>query len=267
MFKAADHPRKLASPDGVGVDFDGELVVSEIKTAGKDIAPGSEAFRAKGYLAQIVWVMRVTRARRCLYAWEERLTLPGFEGFVPGALRFEWIEWDSELAARLEKIADDFLAALDAAAAEPEGERAEPVIDEKLDTLAVNYLRGLDLEKQAKDLKEPAYRQMFELLDAGEPVLQVSPLARVSFTPAEVEERAVFAIDQEAAWAAAPSGLYERLELAERDAEQAQEALKREQAAVAVYEEKYRVQVDTERVVVKKASLRVTAAKNTKETK
>lgn len=267
VFKASDHPRKLASPDGVGVDFDGELVVSEIKTAGKDIAPGTEAFRAKGYLAQMVWVMRVTGARRCLYAWEERLTLPGMEGFAPGALRFEWIEWDEVLAEKLERIADGFLTALDAAAAEDPEARREPVIDEELDTLAVNYLRGLDLEKQAKELKEPAYRAMFELLDAGEPVVQESPLARVSFTPAEIEEKPVIELDQVAARTAAPAGLYERLEQAEDDLRQAQEAVEREAALVAAHEERFRVQVRTERVVVKKATLRVTAAKNTKEKK
>ncbi len=267
VFKASDHPRKLASPDGVGVDFDGELVVSEIKTAGKDIAPGTDAYRSKGYEAQMVWVMRVTGARRCLYAWEQRLTLSGLQGFEPGELKFEWVEWNETLAARLERIADDFLAALDAAAAEPVTEPGERVIDEELDTLAVNYLRGLDLEKQAKDLKDPAYRQMFELLDAGEPVVQESALARVSFTPAVVEERAVIELDQVRAKAEAPAGLYERLEQAEDDLRQAQEAVEREAALVAAHEEKYGAQTGTTQVVVKKATLRVTAAKETKEIK
>jgi hypothetical protein len=267
VFKASDHPRKLASPDGVGVGFDGELVVSEIKTAGKDIAPGTEAYRAKGYEAQMVWVMRVTGARKCLYAWEQRLTLPGMQGFVPGELKTKWVEWNEALAQKLEQIADDFLAALDAAAAEPAGTVAEPVIDEELDTLAVNYLRGLDLEKQAKELKEPAYRQMFERLDAGEPVVQESPLARVSFTPAEVEEREVMTLDEQQARAEAPAGLYERLEQAEDDVAQARAAAEVERAAVIAHEEKYLVPTGTERVVVKKATLRVTAAKDTKEKK
>lgn len=264
VFKASDNPRKLASPDGIGVDFDGELVVSEIKTAGKDIAPGTDAYRAKGYEAQMMWVMRVTGARRCLYAWEQRLTLSGMDGFEPGVLRFEWIEWDAALAERLERIADGFLVALDAAAAESETERAEPVIDEELDTLAVNYLRGLDLEKQAKELKEPSYRAMFEMLDAGEQVVQESSLARVSFTPAVVEEKPVFELDQVRAKAEAPAGLYERLEQAEDDLRQAQEAVEREAALVAAHEAKFGVQTGSTQVVVKRASLRVTPAKQTK---
>jgi len=267
VFRASDDARKLASPDGVGVDYFGDLVVSEIKTAGKDISPSTDAFRAKGYLAQMVWVMRVTGARRCLYAWEERLTLPGMEGFAPGGQHFHWIERDEALAGRLERIADDFLAALDAAAAEPAAATVEPAIDEELDTLAVNYLRGLDLEKQAKELKEPAYRQMFELLDAGEPVLQESALARVSFTPAVVEQNPLYEVDGEAARAAAPGGLYERLEQATNDVEQAQEALARERAAVEAHESQFVKQTGTEIVVVKKPTLRVTAAKSTKETK
>jgi hypothetical protein len=131
----------------------------------------------------------------------------------------------------------------------------------------VNYLRGLDLEKQAKELKEPAYRQMFERLDAGEPVVQESPLARVSFTPAEVEEREVMTLDEQQARAEAPAGLYERLEQAEDDVAQARAAAEVERAAVIAHEEKYLVPTGTERVVVKKATLRVTAAKDTKEKK
>ncbi len=265
VFRAADDPRKLASPDGVGVGFDGELVVDEIKTHGDhlDIAPGTETYEAKGYFIQKVWVMRVIGARRCVYAAEPRIMVAG--GFAPGVLRTWWVEWDAEAAAlaeELEVLADRFLAALDAAA---DREPIEPEIDEELDTLAVNYLRGLDLEKQAKDLKEPAYRAMFERLDAGESVVQESPLARVSFTPAVVEERPVIELDATAAALAAPAGLYERLEQASDDLRQAAEAFEREQAAVTEHEAKFMRQVRTERVTVKKASLRVTAGKNTKE--
>lgn len=257
VFRSADHPQKLASPDGVGVDFDGELVVSEIKTAGKDIAPGTEAFKAKGYLAQMVWVMLVTGARRCVYGHEYRIDAPG-GGFEPGLQRFWWIDYDQLLAAELNDIADDFLADL---ALQASREWVAPEIDEELDTLAVNYLRGLDLEKEAKALKEPSYRAMFDMLDAGEPVVQESPLARVSFTPAIFEEKPVFELDQVRAKAAAPAGLYERLEQAEDDLRQAQEALERERLAVDAHEAQFVVEARTEFVVVKKASLRVTAAK------
>lgn len=209
LVHAADNPRFLASPDGLGVDFDGELVLSEIKTAGVPIPIGSEAYEQKGYHAQKVWQMRVTGARRCLYAWEIRDGSPR-DGFSAGELRFEWCEYDEGLAVELERIATEFLSALDAAAAEP---FEEPVIDEQVDTHAVNYLRGLDMEKQGKALKESAYRA---LLAAG--VSQESPLARVTFTPGkpaavvEVEE-----VDFGAARATAEgAALFESLQAAER---------------------------------------------------
>lgn len=211
LVHAADNPRFLASPDGLALDFDGELVLSEIKTAGKPIPLGSELFAEKGYEAQMVWQMRVTGARRCLYAWELRITESVTPvAFSAGELTFEWCDYDEGLAAELERIAADFLVALDAAAAEP---FSEPEIDEAVDTHAVNYLRGLDMEKQGKALKESEYRA---LLEAG--VSQESPLARVTFTPEkpaavlEVEE-----VDFEAARATAEgAALFEALQAAER---------------------------------------------------
>lgn len=209
LVHAADNPRFLASPDGLGVDFDGDLVIDEIKTAGEPIPIGSEAYEKKGYRAQKTWQMRVTGARRCLYAWEIRNGSPQ-DGFSPGDLHFEWFEYDETLAAELEQIATDFLAALDAAAAEP---FAEPEIDEQVDTHAVNYLRGLALEKEGAALKKSAYAA---LLQAG--VSQESPLARVTFTPGrpaqvlEVED-----VDFEAARATGEgAALFEALQAAER---------------------------------------------------
>lgn len=276
VFRSASNPRYLASPDGVravtGDDGD-VLEVAEIKTSGVDIAPGEAAYRKKGYAIQQQWVMGVLGAVRSLYAWEQhdgdwlprggRYEEPEpLDLFVPTA----WVEFDADLFAELVVIADQFLERLDAAlAAARAGE--EPVIDEELDTLAVNYLRGLDLEKEAKALKEPAYRAMFDRLDAGEAVVQESPLARVSFTPAVVEERPVFGIDRVAAEAARPAGLYERLQLAEDDFDQAEKALKRERLAVEAFEAEHIRQTGVEQVVVKKAALRVTAAKTTKQAK
>lgn len=273
VFRSIANPRHLASPDGVRVDEHGRIEVAEIKTSGVDIAPGTAAYRKKGYEIQQQWVMGVLGADRSLYAWEQHdgdwLARGGqheepepLDLFVPTAL----ISFDAELFAELVVLADQFLARLDAAL---EAARAgeEPEIDEELDTLAVNYLRGLDLEKQAKALKEPAYRAMFDRLDAGEAVLQESPLARVSFTPAVVEEKPVFGLDREGAKAAAPAGLYERLQLAEDDFDQAEAALKRERLAVDAFEADHVRQTGVEQVVVKKAALRVTAAKGTKETK
>lgn len=267
VFRSVSNPRHLASPDGVRVDGHGRIEVAEIKTAGKPVEVGSAAYVEKGYGIQQQWVMGVLGADRSLYAWELREGRPGgFESGHPFGVDAEWVEFDADLFAELVVLADHFLERLDAAlAAARAGEG--PVVDEELDTLAVNCLRGLDLEKQAKALKEPAYRQMFALLDAGEPVVQESALARVSFTPEVVEEKPVFELDQVRARAAAPAGLYERLEQAQHDVEQAQEALARERLAVDAHEAEFVVQARMERVVVKKAALRVTAAKDTKKEK
>ncbi|MBF4628925.1 YqaJ viral recombinase family protein [Curtobacterium flaccumfaciens] len=276
VFRSAENPRYLASPDGVRVvtgDHRDVLEVAEIKTSGVDIAPGTAAYAKKGYAIQQQWVMGVLGADQSLYAWEQHdgdwLARGGqneepepLDLFVPT----QWIPFDADLFAELVVLADHFLERLDAAlAAARAGEG--PVIDEELDTLALNYLRGLDYEKQGKALKEPAFRSMFERVESDESFVQESPLARVSFSPEVVEEKPVFELDQVAAKAAAPAGLYERFEQAQHDVEQAQEALSREQLAVDAHEAEFVVQARVERVVTKKAALRVTAAKTTKEKK
>lgn len=273
VFRSAANPRHLASPDGIRVGDDGRLEVAEIKTSGADIAPGTESYVKKGYGIQQTWVSGVIEAWRSLYAWEQhdgdwqdrggRFPEPEpLDLFVPTA----WIEFDADLFAELVVLADHFLERLDVAVAAARAGDG-PVIDEELDTLAVNYLRGLSLEKEAKALKEPAFRAMFERVESDETFVQESPLARVSFTPEVVETKPVFERDWVAAKAAAPAGLYERLEQAQHDVEQAQEALAREQLAVDAHEAQFVVEAGTERVVVKKAALRVTAAKQTKQEK
>ncbi|WP_413600811.1 YqaJ viral recombinase family protein [Curtobacterium sp. Curtsp57] len=274
VFRSASNPRHLASPDGVrSTDAGLRLEVAEIKTSGVDIAPGTDAYRKKGYAIQQQWVMGVLGAQASLYAWEQHdgdwLPHGGqyeepepLDLFVPTA----WVDFDPELFAELVVIADQFLARLDEAlAAARAGEG--PVIDEELDTLALNYLRGLDLEKEAKALKEPAFRAMFERVESDEAFVQESALARVSFSPAVVDEKETYELDVAAARAAAPGGMYERLEQALDDLRQAEEALKRERLAVDAHEADFVRQTGTEVVVVKKAALRVTAAKDTKKEK
>jgi len=272
VFRSAENDRWLGSPDGIGIDPAGELVVSEIKTSKHDVRAGMSSYDRAGYFVQMTWIMRVTGARRCLYVteqhdsdWQDRggqHQEPSPVGLVP---TMEWISYNSELARDLEQLADGFLVALDAARAGDES--AAPAIDEELDTLAVNYLRGLDAEKQGKQLKESSYRAIVALVDAGEPVVQESPLARVSWSPEVVEEQPVSAVDVVRARSEAPGGLYERLEQARDDVEQARAALEREQWAVDAHEAQFIEQSGVERVVVKKSALRVTAAKSTKETK
>lgn len=205
VFHGEQNSRHLASPDGIGVDFDDALVVSEIKTvgAGNDLAPGSEVLSKKGYVHQMQWAMHVTGAIRCRFVVEERID---DHGFIPGLLHDYWIERDDEAIAELVKVADAFLAELDR-----QREDGAPVIDEELDTHAVNYLRAIDEEKRWTALKQDSYRAV---VAAGKS--QESPLARVTFTPEkpgevlEVEE-----IDYEAARASGVE-LFEALQVAQR---------------------------------------------------
>lgn len=254
VFHAADNPRFLASPDGVGINFDEELEIAEYKTSGKPIGTHTRAYADTGYRIQKMWGMRVTGARRCLYGHEPRLP-DGEGGFKAGPLVFEWVEYDEALVAELEKVAVEFLAELD-----QQRDGDGPVIDEELDTLAVNYLRGLDDEKAGKALKESAYKAIWARVDAGEEMVHESALARVSFSPEVAEDRATSTVDEEAAEAAAPE-LYEAVEVAAAVAEDASVVLKRAQEAVAEHEKKFQVVTGSTRVVTKKAALRVTPIK------
>ena len=193
VFHHGDNSRHLASPDGVGVDFDDQIVVSEIKTCGHALPVGSAALDEKGYLLQIQWVMHVTGAVRCLLVVEERISVAG--GFVEGPRAADWIDRDDAAIRELIEVADGFLAELDR-----QREHGAPVIDERVDTHAVNYLRGLAAEKDGKALKESAYRA---LIAAG--ISQESPLARVTFTPGKPDtEFDDVVIDLDAAAAAHP---------------------------------------------------------------
>ena len=194
VFHSITDSRNLASPDGLSVDFDGELEISEIKTAGYDLPPGSERFDAKGYLFQVQWSMYVIGAVRCRFVVEERLENPD-GSFFPGAEHRYWIERDDALIAELVKLADEFLAEIDR-----QREEGGPVIDEEQDTNALNYLRGLAAEKEGKALKEASYRAAI-----ARGISQESALARVTITPGtpdeETEEEVV---DLDAAEAAHP---------------------------------------------------------------
>lgn len=114
VFRSAANPRWLASPDGVGIDFDEAITLGEIKTAGVDISITSPDFRKKGYLAQMVWQMGVLGASECIYAWEERIGSP-LDGFTPGLRHFDVVRFadHEQLWLDLQTLAEDFLAELD----------------------------------------------------------------------------------------------------------------------------------------------------------
>lgn len=204
VFHHPENSRHLASPDGLRLDFDEQIEVLEIKTAKHDLPPGFDAIAEKGYELQVQWVMWVIGARRCRFVVEERLGTPR-DGFEAGALHRHWIERDDAVIARLVTVADEFLAELDR-----QRDEGAPEIDERIDTLALNYLRGAHEEKQGAALKKEAYEA---LVEAG--VTQKSAIASVTFTPGKpgvVEE--VEELDLGAARAAHPEE-WERLQEAQ----------------------------------------------------
>lgn len=197
VFHHPENERYLASPDGLGVDFDGLLEVAEIKTSGVVIPPGSQAFEDRGYLFQMQWVMFVTGAVRCRYVVEIRLD-DGKGGFVPGVEHRFWVERDDALIAELRAVADDFLAELDRQRVD-----GAPDIDLDVDDLAVQVLEGRVLESSGKATKEQAWSALLErLTSAGVPVEQVSDRARVTFSLGS--ESTVDVVDEDAAREAFP---------------------------------------------------------------
>lgn len=249
VFHGEQNSRHLASPDGIGVDFDDVVIVSEIKTAAYDLAPGSPVLAKKGYVHQMQWAMHVTGAARCRFVVEERIATAWDAQsrpieFVPGKLHEHWIERDDEAIAELIEIADAFLAELDR-----QREDGAPVIDEELDTHAVNYLRAIDEEKRWTALKAESYRAV---VAAGKS--QESPLARITFTPEKAGEvLEVEEIDYDAARSSAEGAAWFK-------------ALQEAQAAWDRYCESF---ISTKSVHGKSraASARITAGKATKETK
>lgn len=192
VFHAEQNSRFLASPDGLAVDFDGLLILDEIKTCGHALPKGSAALAAKGYEWQMQWCCLVTGAIGSWLTVELRHGTPR-DGFTPGERSREWFPRDETKIAQMIAVAERVLAAMDA-------EPVEELIDEVVDTHALNYLRGLAAEKEGAELKKTAYAA---LLAAG--VSQESPLARVTYSPgkpgSEFDEEV---IDLDAATAALP---------------------------------------------------------------
>jgi hypothetical protein len=198
VFHAADNSRYLASPDLLG-EFEGQLAVGEIKTGKDDIRGGFADYYGKGYHLQQQWCMRVIGARVSVYASEQHdsdwQNVGGeYEEPQPRELFADtYVErYDEALVAELVKLADEFLAALDRAAA-----GGAPDVDEALDTHAVNYLRGLDAEKQGKALKEASFLAVKKALADQATFSQASPLARISWKRGGEETTTEQRVDRE----------------------------------------------------------------------
>jgi hypothetical protein len=188
------HSRRLATPDGIGAELTGEVIIAEIKTGAADLTVGGAAFVKKGYGWQIQWQLLVMDAVTCCFAWERHdndftrfdTRNPRVEdGPVMEALQVEWVERDEAAIAELIVIADAVLEAVDTLRA---GDELVPVIDEAIDTDALNYLRGLAEEKAGAELKVKSFDSLKKRMAASDAAfVQVSALARVSW-PARVTE-------------------------------------------------------------------------------
>lgn len=103
LFHAAANRAHLATPDGVGHDGDGRLVLAEIKTTAK-------GWRSipRHYLRQIWWQQYVLGADRTLFVWERH------DDFVPAHDEPEcrWVDRDDDQIRILIDLADRVLDTL-----------------------------------------------------------------------------------------------------------------------------------------------------------
>lgn len=108
LWAAGDNDRHRATPDGVGNDTDGRLVVVEVKS--HEDGWDSDQIPAD-HLAQVQWQIRVLDAAYGLYGFEVR-----DEDDMPPAAGATWerVDRDEEMIAWLILRADQFLAWWDA---------------------------------------------------------------------------------------------------------------------------------------------------------
>ena len=244
VFHSASNPRFLASPDGLSVDFDGQLVLDEIKTSGKAIPKGSAALAEKGYEWQMQWCCHVTGAIGSWLNVELRYGHPAEGEFEAGPRSREWFPRDDGMIAQLIEVAEQVLALMDA--------DETPVINEVVDTHAVNYLRAIDEEKKWAALKKQEYASLVEL-----GISQESPLARVTITPAiPAEEIAEEVVDLDVAEAEYP-----------KESAQLKRAIARVEKLQAAWDELANKHTKTVTTVRKGKAARatVTAGKGTKQ--
>jgi hypothetical protein len=201
VFGSAENPRWLASPDGVGIDFDERVSIAEIKTAGMDISVGSRDFERKGYLAQMVWAMGVVGAYRCRYEWEYRLGEP-WEGFTPGQRQGEWVMFadHQQLWLDLTTLADDFLAELDRQAAgvptlkHPALIRAEHLMADYVEQKARSEANLAGLRARIDEAMQEAGVEKFQVEGVGTASVSVSkPSKRFDSAALRKAEPALYA--------------------------------------------------------------------------
>jgi len=221
LFHAVGNVRHLATPDGVGVDFDDQLRISEVKTSKHDLCPGTSDplgvlvlpkrrsaayFWKTGYYEQVQWQLHVTGARQALFAYEQHdddwsrwpEQGPSLLAPQPG---FVWITRDEQRIGELVKVADGFLALLDS-------DEDDTEFDAEIDLLAQQVLEGRVLEGSGKATKDQAWKELQSRLSSRTSFSQAGA-ARVTWSAAS--ESVVEEIDDEAAVEADP-GLFAAME-------------------------------------------------------
>lgn len=100
LFHAVVEKRHLATPDGIGLDGDGHVILAEIKTTNK-------AWRSipRSYLRQVWWQQHVLGAERTLVVWEQH------RDFVPidDEPRCAWVDRDDREIANLVGLATSLI--------------------------------------------------------------------------------------------------------------------------------------------------------------
>jgi hypothetical protein len=100
LFHAVVEKRHLATPDGIGIDSGGRVVLAEIKTTNK-----SWRSIPRSYLRQVWWQQHVLGAERTLVAWEQH------DAFVPvdDEPRCAWVDRDDAEIAGLVRLATSLI--------------------------------------------------------------------------------------------------------------------------------------------------------------
>jgi hypothetical protein len=229
VFSHADNPRYIASPDGVTLDFSGNLVVGtpdtallEIKTDSESldpgpvdahrvlihVAPGSK-FDRLGYYAQIQWQMFVMNAATTLFVWERHTgeVDPETGTYTPvGVPEYAWIPRDQAVIDTLVEMADDALAQIDAARLTASGEFLPEASDLPTEhaVLVADYLASLDAEKVAAAAKVAAFRALQDSY-LGQPDTSID--AGFATVTLSTTSKTVRSFDEDAARAEAPEVL------------------------------------------------------------
>lgn len=107
VFHSETDSRFLASPDAVGLNFDDEVFLGEIKTSKHDLNPDKEYFWTTTYYDQMQWQMFVTGAVECVFIWEQHDD--GWPAPTVFPVRHKWMQREDPRIVELIEVANRFL--------------------------------------------------------------------------------------------------------------------------------------------------------------